>query len=284
MRSGIGDKTLYVTYEHKWAGTVRITLEQWIEFGPGSPYVLIQPHQVWLGDQEVPLSTIPTLYRNNVISRCLIGMGIYEDPWQHRNEHYATFKPADTNYERDLVEIGFYAPDKSYPNRVRGYFYYYPVDLVFELPPKWTGGVFELTEIEKFVLISNNSALLQKPDGVNMNPGDLLSCLVIGQSLFPTTRFDLLALGKDIAHLMVEEAFYTSKARIRYKTFSLKQKNLVMSMVGIELPSRIEQLQASEKSYGYSGLIVSIMHENDVHLIEQVMYVAKSMQVQAAKR
>jgi hypothetical protein len=73
---------LSVVLAHSF-GDVNVPLEEWMQVGPG-PRRFIHPIKVISEKtgKELPLSVIPLRYRNTVLSRFLIRIGLLDDPWQ----------------------------------------------------------------------------------------------------------------------------------------------------------------------------------------------------------
>ena len=80
----INTSQIIVTLEHPH-GKIEVELEEWIRVGPGQRE-LLQPISVYQKDsmKELPVRVIPLRYRNNVISRFLIRLGILSDPWEKK--------------------------------------------------------------------------------------------------------------------------------------------------------------------------------------------------------
>jgi len=77
---------ILVTVSHPWAD-IEITLQAWIEHGPGPrPFVTITSARRHNGD-PVLLDAIPAQYRNNPESRRLQRLGLLPSPWGPPPDH-----------------------------------------------------------------------------------------------------------------------------------------------------------------------------------------------------
>ena len=78
---GDAPQDVILTLDHPH-GSLEVTLEEWIQRGPG-PRPNLRPVAARSRDgSKLPLSVIPMRYRNSAISRALIRMGLLERPWQ----------------------------------------------------------------------------------------------------------------------------------------------------------------------------------------------------------
>jgi len=77
----INTSQIIITLDHPY-GIIEVELDEWIRVGPGQRE-FVQPISAHQKDsmKELPLRVIPLRYRNNIISRFLIRLGILSNPW-----------------------------------------------------------------------------------------------------------------------------------------------------------------------------------------------------------
>jgi hypothetical protein len=80
-KSQPADETLSVVIEHNW-GTSAVSLKFWMENGPGERRFLSPSAVKDKAGKNLPLSVIPLRYRNNLLSRLLIRLGLLQNPWK----------------------------------------------------------------------------------------------------------------------------------------------------------------------------------------------------------
>lgn len=63
-------------------GEHEMTLREWMATGPGKrPWVSPYAARDASTGMDLPLSVIPIKFRNNLLSRVLIKLGFFDDPW-----------------------------------------------------------------------------------------------------------------------------------------------------------------------------------------------------------
>jgi len=64
-------------------GTTKTTLQDWINTGPGvRPFSRPVAARISKTGEKLPLSCVPIRYRNTLVSRLLIRVGIFQSPWE----------------------------------------------------------------------------------------------------------------------------------------------------------------------------------------------------------
>jgi hypothetical protein len=68
---------------HHTSGSVWVSLYEWIHKGPGArPQLRPVQARDRRSRQSLPLKVIPLAYRNSVLSRALVKLGMLESPWR----------------------------------------------------------------------------------------------------------------------------------------------------------------------------------------------------------
>lgn len=272
---------MFYSFDSRWgSGPVKVPFETWIELGPGSlSYYSV--FKVFYDDQPAPYSAIPTLYRNSFITRRLVGMGVFEDPWLDQpSNRYHLFKRVESYSEEYEHKITFDMRGQS--KAIHGFFtpaFYENVSIDFTLPPLWSAGGFNLSPYESSVLISDNPDVIKLP--VEYQAENLLACLFIGDGLLvPYLTTEFLELGEDAAELLTLEIETTGRNRIRSLMYRWKAKPLAISIMLIELPVKMEDLARERPINGFAGFMVSVMGEDKIDQYkDSLLDVARSLKL-----
>lgn len=74
--------TIKVVISHSY-GDITTLLKDWTRRGPGERKFTHPIKAICADDdRQLPLSVIPLRYRNNTLSRFLIRIGFFDDPWE----------------------------------------------------------------------------------------------------------------------------------------------------------------------------------------------------------
>lgn len=223
--------------QHPVAGDIEISLNNWISNGPDREYPRMLPIEVLKDGVKTDFTEIPTLYRNNGVTRLLIGLGIYEDPWKHlgsprddvfvntTGEHIRTLIQVKQASEQVLVEYG-----------------YKLVGIMFSFPKGWSAAIFALSHLEKVVFAATSSLFVPNKEHFQVNDVGM-SDILVGIYLQQGARtfsiedhFEFIRLGNDIADIIDIPLDVQAKSvyPLATESYLLKGKDIICNLSLIE--------------------------------------------------